>query len=440
MGIFRPGAPGTQVHVYDDNDATGGHIAGQPHVWSEINAAYPVEFSALQDAAANVYSATHKQYLTTSPLMFGHPTAGNTNATSLVDTTGADIFNKSTAGQSNLRFTNVNNTSSITFTLGTAIGSGKKMSGKQGGTIHSLLTPSFACNLNLFGCFFDGAAGFTVNNGNGVTVQIAGCTFLAGGSYALGGGGNGSFTVYNTSFNSNTTVNFCTSAAITDSYNMIWACTAPTAFFVSAAPLRKFRKVTFSGAVTLTDIRISNAPGDFHEGVDLVWSDTAGKPRIISVPITTAALSDYRTFDLKIVDPDGHALSGIPIYVESDVDGAVLDDVTEGDGNVVFTNTPISYDNVLKVRRYYDPTGSTSGATVQIEDRVFTLWVNSYKGSATPNGSYQTRHLKFEWPGRDRFGSGYQIDGGSFLPTITVVRLDPGIPTRNPIYDECEVP
>lgn len=372
-------------------------------------------------------------------VQFAHETPGNNNFTSLVDTTGADIFspNGSTA-QSRLRFSIAN--SPPTFTLGTKIGTGKKASGCRGGSIHGGTTQlRLNAVLSLYGCFLDSAGSIAINNTSGQTVDIAGCTFDAVGSYVLGAN-PGTFTVYNTTFNSTTNGTFCTSCAVSDSYNMVWAAAAPSAFFLSASPNRSFRRAILSGAVTQGDIRLNNGARDY-QAVDLTWSDTPGKPRLISNAPAPDVMFDYHTFDCKVVDSDGNALSGIPVYMENSVDGAVLDDVTEADGNVVFTNGPISVDQVLLVRKYRDTTGSADGSTMQIVDRTFTLWVNSYKsGTNPPVAGRETKKIIFEWPGQDRLGTGYQTDGGSFLPVMTVVRLDPGSPSQNPLYEECLVP
>lgn len=442
MGIFQPGGAGTQIHVYDDANNTNHPAAPGPHTWAEINTAFPVDFAILQTAAAGVFSATHRQYLCVVDLMLGNPAGGNANATSLVDTTGADIFSPNgTGGVSRLRTTTANVATAQTLTIGTKIGTGKKTSGCRGGSIHSgTLTWRMNCNLGLYGCFVDGGGSVAIQNGSSPTIEIAGCTFDIVGSYVIGTQA-GPFTVYNTTFNSSTTGTFATSFFTSDAYNVVLSAPTPSVFYVSAAPQRQFRRITLNGAVTQGDLRFS--VGSFgNVGVDLIWSDTAGKPRIISSGPSGpfGSFDDYRSFDTKVVsNPTGDALAGVPVYVEDSVAGAVLDDVTEADGNVVFTNAPISTDGVIKVREYDDPTGSADGSTIVVSDRVFTMWINSYKGSVAPLPNYQTRVVTFEWPGRDRFGTGYLTDGGAFLPVMTIVRLDPGSPSRNPLWTECEV-
>lgn len=443
MGIFRPGAPGTQVHVYDDNDATGGHAAGSPHTWAEINAAYPVEFAIMQDAAANVFSATHRQYLCTADLMLGHPVGGNTNLTSLVDATGADIFSPAGGGaQSRLRCTTANNFNLQTLTLGTKIGTGSKMTGKNGGTIHAgNNTLALRCNLNLYGCFIDCGAAFSIQNTTGNSVEIAGCTIqVTSGGLVLGVVSN-PFTIYNTTINSQTALDFCSSCVLSDASGLMWAATAPNRFYASATPLRRFEGIRLSGAVNIADFRFMIGNG-VNYGFDVEYSDTPGKPRMTTQVTSLDVLRDYRTFDVKVVGDDGQALAGVPIYLESDVDGPVLSAATTTDGNVVFTDASTGANQVILVRAYGDASGGDTSATTVATDRLFTLWVNSYKDAGTfpPVLNRETRKFQFEWPGRDRFGSGYQTDGGSFQKTMDVISLANGIPSAGTLWVERVAP
>lgn len=439
MGIFRPGAPGTQVHVYDDNDGTGGHAVGSPHTWAEINAAYPVEFAIMQDAAANVFSATHRQYLCTADLMIGSPTIGATNTTTLTDTSGADIFSPNgTGGQSRLRFTTANNFNNQIFNIGTKIGTGKKAIGKQGGSIHSGGTLNIRADASVYGTFFDIAGNITFQTGSSTASEYAGCLFVTTGIFVLGTGG-GSLKFYNCSAGTTSGVNLITASSMNDAYNFTFGATAPSRYLFTTSSNLKLSGMTLVGAPTVCDLEL-RAPSASNNAFDVTYTDTPGIPRIQTNSVTADLLDDYRTFDVKVVDPNGNALSGIPVYMETDIDGGILSAATNADGNIVFTDNPTSVDQVILVRRYYNDNGLIVEAATQ--DRVFTLWINSYKdaGVYAPNLGYETQTYKFEWPGRDRLGTGYQTDGGSFQKTLDVIKLAYGIPSAGTLWVERVAP
>lgn len=431
MGIFQPGGPGTQIHVYNDADNTNHPAAPGAHTWAEINTAFPVDFPKLQSAAGGTFSATHVQYLCEVDLMFGLP-AGGSSVTSLTDTTGADIFSPAGGGgTSRLRFTTNNTFDLQTITLGTKIGTGVRMTGKQGGTIHAIGNLLFRANLFFYGCFLDGAAQIQFLNGSGNTMEFAGCGIFAGGSFLIGSIGANPIRAYNTIFSSGSPASFATVCALTDASNLVWGCTAPGQFYLSAVPGRTFNNILLSGAPTQADFRITG--GGSNDLINVTYSDTAGIPKVRVDAALADAFEDFRTFDVKVVDQTGNPISGIPIFVTNDKDGSVLSAATNADGNVVFTNNPIAVDQVLKVRRY----GGT-GAALTIEDRVFTTYVNTQmdEGVFPHNPNYGNRQVTFEWPGRDRQGTGYSTDAGSFKPVLDVIVLSPNV---GAVWTECEI-
>lgn len=441
MGIFQPGGAGTQIHIYDDNDATGRGVTG-PHTWAQINAFAPLDVAILRTAAGAVFSATHIQYLLNVEVMIGNPAIGFANATSLVDTTGADIFSPNGAGapaQSRLRFTLSNGFSTQTLSMGTKIGTGARMTGKAGGSIHCGTSVfNVRGNVNWYGCFIDCAGSLSFQNGSGNSIEIAGTTMHC--STLVLGTAAAPLAVYNSTINGTTSATFCTSCFMTDAANLVWGCTAPGQFYLSTSINRNFKGITLSGAPTVADLRFT-APSNNNNAFDVTFSDTVGIPRFLTTTVGSEVLDDYRTYDTKVVDEYGNSLSGIPVFLENDVDGPVLSTSTLADGNIVFTDNPTNFQQVIKVRAYGDATGSGTAAGVSRGDRVFTLWVNSYKdaGFFPPVQNRETRMIKFEWPGRDRLGSGYLTDGGSFQKVLDVIRLYPGSPRVNPQWTECEI-
>lgn len=436
MGIFRPGGPGTALNVYDNNDGTGGHAIGSPHTWGEINTAFPLEFALMQTAAGATFVG-RPQYYCVVDLTIGDPGGGG-NFTSLVDT-NVDIYSPvGSASQSRLRFGSVASAGATTMQLGTKIGTGTKSDGKAGCAIYTggAAAIRFRCNLALYGCFISAGGAIQFNTaGTSTGHEIAGCKMQAGNSYVLGDGGV--FNIYNSSLAYTGTGAFMTNAVVTDSFGTILSATAPSLFFSSSAiGTKSFNRLTLNGAVTTADFRLQGSASGW-QAADLTFSETPGLPRVLftSAHSVTQGFTDYRTIDTKVVDPAGLSLQAIPVSVTSDIDGLILDTQTGADGNIVFTWTMTGVANVLPVREYYDAAGT---GTI-VRDRVYTMTVNGYGGTFAPNPNYKTRRFVFRWAGRDRLGSGYQVDGGSFQKILDVIQLSPGSPTRGVAWEECDV-
>ena len=425
MGWFQPGGAGTAIYCYDDADATGGHAAGSPHTWLECNTTFPVDFPRLQSAAGATYSATNRQYLPAVLVTIGHPTAGNTAATSFVDATDADLF----VIGSRLAFTTANATTT-SFTMGTKIGTGERMSGKNGGSIHMSANLIFRGTVNLYGTAIDSTVQIQFLNGTGLSMTVAGCILQAGSSFVLGNSTGTALELCNNSLVSAGTGNIITASFVTSGGGNILACTAPGSFLSSAASNVVLGDIQLSGAPTVADLRCSTQT-PFWTLNNIRWSDTPGVPRIAfsgGIVLPQDGVADFRSYDVKVVDPTGNSVSGIPVYMTSDVDGAVLDGVTDEDGNVVFTWPATGATNVLPVRDYYDSVGSVSN--LDERDRVYLAEINGFSGSTAPTQGFGTKFITFEWPGRDRLGTGYSPDGGSFQKVLDVIQLDYGTPSH----------
>ncbi len=426
MGWFQPAGAGTAIYCYNDADGTNHAAAPGPHTWAECNAAFPVDFPRLQSAAGAFYSPTLNQYLPAVLVTIGHPTAGNTNTTTFVDTSNSDVF----VTGARLAFTTAN-AATTSFTLGTKIGTGVRMVGKLGGSIHMTAAITFRGTLGLYGTTVHSTGLVVFSNGTGSSMEVAGC-LVQGGAFQLGNTTGVPFRLYNTVIIGTGVGNLATAAFITEGAGNVIGCTAPNSFLSSASSNLALGDAVLSGTPATADLRcVGTTP--FWSMNNIQWSDNA--PRIVftSGPILPQdGIADFRTFDCKVVDADGNSLSGIPIYIESDVDGAILDDSTDADGNVTFTWLPTGATNVLPVRDYY----SDSGLNVLTRDRVYTLEVNGHSATVDPNPNYKTKSIVFEWPGRDRLGTGYSADGGSFQKVLDIIQLEDAIPTG---WVECEL-
>ena len=344
-----------------------------------------------------------------------------------MDTSGCDLFGIGT------RLTWPNpNAATQTFIMGTKIGDGIRMAGKNGGSIHQSGAIVFRGTLGLYGCFVDGTGNIQFLNGTSVSMEVAGSTLHTSGvnaSFLLGNSDTQPLRMFNNTLSSASISTIVSSAAGLTGANNVLAATAPSIFFASASQNRSLSKLILSGAPTVSDIRMNTGATTWTLN-DVVGSGTAGIPFVLAGDNATIGngATDYRTCDTKLVDQNGNTLSGIPIIIESDYFGLILDDVTSTDGDVPFTFGANATDQVLPVREYYS-TGP--GFATAVKDSVFTMTVNGYGASTPPNQSYETQFITFTWPGRNRFGTGYQTDGGGFLPTMDVIMLKYGFPSTN---------
>jgi len=356
----------------------------------------------------------------------GHPTAGNTAATSFVDATDADLF----VIGARLAFTTANATTT-SFTMGTKIGTGERMSGKNGGSIHMSANLVFRGTVALYGTAIDSTLQIQFLNGTGLSHTIAGCVLQVGSSFVLGNSTGTALEMWNNSLVSTGSGNIITASFVSGGGGNVIACTSPAAFLLSGSPNLVLGNAILSGAPTVSDLRTSTQIPNWALN-NVRWSDTPGIPRIVfqgGEVLVSDAIQEFRSFDTKVVDPNGNPLSGIPVYMTSDVEAAILDDVTDADGNIVFIWNPTSTPNVLPVRDHYCDANTPLGNPF-VRDRVYLLEVNGYSGSNTPVQGYGTKFVTFEWPGRDRLGTGYQVDGGSFESMLDVVQLDYGTPSH----------
>lgn len=424
------------MYVYDNAVATNHPAAPGPHTWAEISAAFPLAVAPMQDAAANTFLGGRVQYLLNTLVVIGGQVTDGGNLTSLVDTK-VDLFCNVTGGISNYRYRSDAGIapSNIVTTYGTKVGTGKKMGGHSGVSIHvGNGSMTFRGTLGFYASSVEGLTGILFANSGSGFQEVAASLIDAGSSLTLGQAASGPFTIYNSTVAYRGTGNMVTVVDISDSFNTLLVSSAPQTFLTSNSAARKLRGITLSGAVTSSDLSTANATPNW-EMTNVEWSDTPGKPRISfgGTPAVGNGVLDYRTFDTKVVDPSGIPLQAIPVHVTSDVDGMILDTQTGFDGQVVFTWAPTSQTNVLPVRDYYQSGG------LAFRDRIYTMLVNGYGGTFQPNQNYKTLQFVFSWPGRDRLGTTDQLNGGTFQKVMDLIQLSPGRPSSGVVHTECEI-
>lgn len=429
----------------------GRGVTTGPHTPAQINAfciaaGGPNDFGVLQNAAAAVFSASRIQYLQTVPMRVGGAPADGANPTSYL-IRGEDVFVQATGG--GLSFLEIRPSSQIaqnliTITLGTKTGdrTTNNLGGINGGTLFLNGNQTFTCNMGVYGSVIVARGQLNWNNLNPDLQEIGGSIFIHTSTnpvYNLGLVDNGKFYFQNSiatttrvaspgaMFSGMVAQDLTGSIACMGTGNLDW--------FVNLSTGRSTRFPKFSGQPTIGDLKY--ALSGFV--VEPIWS--GGSLRVFSAGTPAdQGCPEFWRFDTKVVDIYGNPVADVPVYLESDVTGPHASALTLADGNIVFTNPASGVNNAVQVRDWWGGDNLTNTG-VQARDRLFTLTVNGYADypAFTPNPNYMTQKFRFEWPGRDQSPSGYAVDGGMFKKVVMPIRLLPGRPSRDPLWDECEV-
>lgn len=456
MGIFQPGGVGTRIFLYDDASSTGRGAATGPHTPAQI-AAFCVGTGAPQDFdlmngvnSANTFSAFRLQYLQSVPVRVGGAAADGTNATSYL-IQDCDVFVRSSAGISllELRPSSEISPDQITITMGQKTGdrSTGNLGGIKGGTLHLNGTQVLYCNLGIYGSLIQTTSNFTIQNSVGASLQEFGGSLVQHDTaavtplFVLGT----SDSVDNCFFENSTMTSRRTgsggmiSTLEATSLKGTMLCQSGREYFINSNSGRSVKFAKLSGTPTKADMRM--VVGGIFDAVvvEPVWSGEAPL-RVVCRSSIASPVGEWWLFDTKVVDVFGQPITGIPVYLESDIDGAVVSTTTLPDGNIVFNNPNADEDNAVLMREWF---GSPNPAenTTEVRDRIFTLTVNGFKDPGIPPiPGYMTYQSVFEWPGRDRDIDGsYVVDAGGYRRLLTVIEIVPGNPTRDPIWTECDV-
>lgn len=419
-GIVKVG--GT-IFVYDNAFSASGLY----YTFAEINTAFPNDFELAVGATTGLGAGTiRKQYISGVNLTIGGQAADGTNATTLQDS-NCDVY---------FRTGNVLSYRNIPSVLKTQFGT--KIASTAGGVSYvsgrdGVFIEQASGNLVYRGQFLMYGSESFVDSGNlqfldsgaSGASEMAGCIQRCGSSVGMviGNNATANFDVYNTTFASTSTGTFVSAMSLRNTDNLIFACAAPASFFVSGAANMKVSNIQLIGAPTTSDIRWTGGGGTAWYIYQPQFSGSAIVPRFSGVgPPSSTPTQEFWYFNVKVCDPFGNPITGVPVRLSSDIDGNVVDTKTFGDGDIGFTHTDSGFSNGVRVRDHY---GQVSYA---FTDRTFTATINGYGGAFPPLAGYNTSIVKFEWPGRDVFQGAFQLNGGEFKACIMPVTLTPGMP------------
>jgi hypothetical protein len=433
-GILQPGGPGTEIFVYDHFTGAADPVNG--YTFAEINAAWPNDFELVGGLVSGVqWGGPRVQYLCRVRVTIGGQNGDGTAATFLQGT-NCDVYfgsggslNYRTIGYSNGLFQTKFGTR-----VASAVGG---VSGYDGVDIMTRTNMVFRGPVFLYGSEVY-AQGGNIQFINPNVSEIAGCIFRTNQGYVIGNDSTPNLEVFNTTFASSTVGAVITTMSVKNSDNFIVAALTPTSFIATGALNLKLRGGLLVGAPTFSDFNWSGASAGAGWIIsDTQFSETAGIPRFrgnFGGPLLSTPTKETWSFDVKVTNLSGLPLLGVPVRLESDIEGVVVDTTTLGDGNIAFTNGTIGISSAVLVRDHYN-----SGGFGANRDRVFTLYVNQAGGVNPPVAGYGGRVLTFEWPGKEWLAGAYEADGGSFKKIVMPITLGPPGSGAPNLWTECDI-
>jgi len=416
-GIQQPGGPLTSIFIYDNAAAANGLF----YTIAEIQAAFPNDFESMVGAVSGLtFGGLRKQYLSRVSLIWGGQSSDGSNPTTVQDT-NADLFFR--AGQWQYRIGG----GQITTKLGTKRGKPPSgltpatMAGSDGcGIYQASGSLIFRGDWFVYGCSLLAPVNMQFLSTGGSQGEAAGNLMRCGSTFTLGEStAIGVF--YNNVLFSPGGTSVVSQIKCLDSDGNILIGVTPQGLmsFSSASPTARMKNTRLVGAPTTADIRsVLSASNSDLKFLGTVFTDTVGVPRFLFFDDHPAdqGAQVWRVFNTKVADEAGNSLINIPVLLVTDVEGAVVNTKTFGDGDVGFIQS--GFQNGVLVRDEYRVAGV--GA---VRDRVFTAVFNGPNGAFAPNPAYGTRTVKFEWPGRDRAAGVFSLNGGQFGDVTIPVTL-----------------
>lgn len=433
-GILQPGGAGTIIYVYDSTAAAN----GVNYTFTEINTAFPNDFELMVGAASGLaYNGVRRQYLQKVQVQYGGQAADG-NAMTYLKESNCDVYCRAGAGP--LWRTGI--PGSLKTEFGTRIASQDGVSGRDGVDIVVASGNVVIRGQMLFygsEIFSETGTVQLLDSGASGFSEIAGCIMRTNSSFVIGNNtASPSLDIFNSTFASSTVTNMVTTMAVRDSDNFVLAAVSPQSFIATGAASLRLKGGVLVGSPTTADL-IWNGAGAGGGWIisDTQFSETLGKPRFaggFGVPVLAAPTKETWTFNVKVTNGAGLPIIDVPVRLDSDIDGTVVDTKTFGDGDIGFTNGALGVGNAVLTRDHYNPS-----SVYTVRDRTFTLYVNQAGGTFPAVAGYGGRTIVFQWPGKDTYRGAYQLNGGTFQKIFMPVMLGPpGSGTPN-VWRECDI-
>jgi len=383
---------GTQIRIYDDGDATGGHSAGNPHTAAEMAASSDV------NVAANwlAYTSNKPAYRGLATVLVGSSTGG-TNNTTWTDSNA--IFSWDSGKTMSMPGTGGTN---VFINWGNKVGSGSIATGRNGVAAYFGTTTTLLGRLMLYGCSFEstGALNMRGDSSSEYIDLICGSTQTgATGTIGFGTSSSQTGTLYNVDLWGN--VSGATNGLVNSMNPLL--CQRLTiggnsfgSEFKLAGQLNlSLKDVILFGTPSTSDFILTGAAPQSWDLVRPIWS---GATRFLfsGGTITPGNVRERWLFDTRVVDLNGDPVAGVLIKLTDALGNVQVNDVTDSSGSVNFGSGITQ--NAVIVRDHY-----TTAGVYAVRDRSpFLMEVN---------GGQQ--RYRFSWP---TDATGAFMDFGDAIP------------------------
>lgn len=399
MAVKQGGGPGTKITVYDSGhaDAGGDGAYGIEDVRLAMNVLNPGQgdLELMGGLVSGNNFGTRKQYMLNVNLDWGGDAADG-NALTVWKDTNVDIFVRSPAAMA-YRI----GAGPIETRLGVKLGTGPvgnspaTMCGYNGVNIFGT-SMVFRNDLYVYGCRLLFITTMSFLSTGASFQEVAGnlCTFQSITSVLGDSTGVGDF--YNNLFMStNGTSVWSGSIHHDEDGNIIGNPGSLQAYSLGAGITAiRSKRVTIVGSFS-RDFQINAADAGDYKIMEPIFATGSGAGIVNygSDHTVDKALSVWRYFNTKVTY-GATPLANIPVRLESDVDGPIIDTLTFSDGDVGFIQGTSGYQNGVRVAEKY-----RAGGVNLTRYRTFTLHVNSAGGTSPPNPAYPESVQSFRWPG-----------------------------------------
>lgn len=377
---------GTQIRQYDDNDTTGGHVAG-PHSALEMSLSTDV------NVAANwtKYTSNLAMYRGLATVLMGSSTGG-TATTTWTDQSAVFSWDNTKA----LQMVGTNNF----LNWGVKVGAGSQATGRNG--VHAFMGASTTVNNTTGRNMIYGGSLTVLGVGNFLTLQgdslsefidcIIGTTGTGvNANVRVGTNSVPTGVIYNVDFWGNGSG---AGASILSVFNpssceryTVGGSAAGAQFRLTNSTTFQSKDGRFFGTPSVADMVFASAVGT----VDLVKPGWSGATRVsYAGTIPAGNFKEYWLFDVAVAGPGGvGALSGIPVTLTDSLGNVAVSTTTDSGGRVSFGSGLLA--NAVTVRDHV----VTVGVYTVRDHGPFLRQINT---GASANPAYESDTQYAMWP------------------------------------------
>lgn len=427
MGYFYDGV--STLFFYDDNDATGGHTAGQPHSLAE--GVLSPAWSPFLTAAAGVYRSD-------KAIRAGDNIAGHVNTTTFLSNSGESLYFTSGA-----LTTGAPNAAGVRWRLGIKVGSGEGAFGTAGLFVVGAGNCSLQGDILMFGCAVRASAWSLLPFDSGVAQsEASGNLFVLSTSSAIGSVGVRNLTEFqnNTIINISGSIQIIGTVFVTNASGNRLVHGLANTYGINTTPSQmKIVRVSFFGVgPAVAEIAAAaGVPANWFIA-EPTWNPVAEYRHYYFVYSANQLANGLQHFEFaplhtEVCDIAGHAVAGIPVKLTDTVTGQVqADTLTDALGDISFGSSFVVGQPLTPNRVIVADVGNWEfPANTDYSWRYRGPFLIEFNTGPGRNMAYPVKRLLFDWP-----YSGSARRAGQLRPVVVPVNLgSPG--GTPPDWEEC---